>query len=468
MQSVIKKLFLPRFMVKPDMLVGEIPSTKSIYRRTIDVAWPAALEAILVSLIASVDTVMVGALSPQAISAVGITTQPKFIILAFILCLNIGVTVITARRKGENDRDGANRCMRQSIVISLIVSLALSVLGYVFARPIMIFAGAQEDILADAVVYFEINMIGMVWNAVALTITAAQRGIGNTKISMKTNLTANIVNLILNYLLITGEFGFPRWEVAGAAIATIIGNFIACIMSFLSVMKKDGFLHLHLHDDWRFDRETIGSIMHISSSALVEQLSMRFGLLLYAIVVAGLGTLPFAAHQIGMNVLNLSYACGDGLGVASSSLVGQSLGAKRPDMAIIYGKTTQRIAFGIATCLCLLFIFAREPIVTCFNRDPYVVQASSEIMLIIAFVSFPQTSYIVMSGCLRGGGDTKYVAMISLISIMVIRPGISWLLCYPAGLGLVGAWFGVLIDQSLRLTLCTFRFRTGKWTRIRV
>lgn len=466
--QLVRRLFSCRFMVKPAAVKGEIPPTTAIYQNMFRVAWPSALESVLVALISSVDTMMVGGLGSHAIAAVGITNQPRFIILCMILSLNVGVTAIVARRKGQQDQDGANRCLRQSLMISAGLSLLLSALGFSFAKPIMAFAGAGSDIIDLAVDYFRILMVGIFFNAINLTINAAQRGVGNTKISMRTNLVANIINLIFNYLLINGTFGFPRLEVSGAAIATVLGNFVAFCMACCSIIGRQKFLHITFKASWRFDKETLSGILKVGSSAMVEQVFMRIGFFLYAKIIAGLGTAAFATHQIASNIMSLSFSFGDGLSIAASSMVGQQLGAKRPDMATIYGKVGQRMAVCVSTVIFFIFLFGGGWLFSLFTNEADIISMGTIIMIIGAVTNFAQTSQVVISGCLRGAGDVLFTAVTSLISVAVIRPLLTWLFCYPLGMGVIGAWFGFLIDQTMRLTLNAARFSTGKWTTIKL
>ena len=466
LKDLLTRIFSCRYMVKPEHVKGELPSTKEGYNTTLKIAWPSIVEAILVSLIASVDTMMVGVIGPEAIAAVGITNQPRFILLAVILSLNVGVTAVVARRKGAGDINGANRCLKQCLILSFLFGATLASAGILFARPLLTFAGAQGDIINDSVTYFRIILVGMIFNSICLTINAAQRGIGNTKISMYTNLTANVINLVFNALLINGLLFFPKLGVTGAAIATTLGNIVAFFMALKSVIKNHGFLDITTRIPWRFDKNTISSVFNVSSSAMVEQVFLRIGFFVYAKMVAALGTTAFATHQICMNILNLSFALGDGFSIAASSLVGQSLGAKRPDKAMLYASITQRLALIASTFLFLFFILGRNFLVGLFTTDASIIAQGSIIMIIIAFTTHVQTSQVIISGSLRGAGDTKYVALTSFISIGVVRPLLTWALCFPAGLGLVGAWFAVFIDQNMRLFINFLRFRTGKWTRI--
>lgn len=467
-------MFVTRFfsaygLVPQKYICGEMPLSHLAYRGTMAIAWPSAIEAFLVALIAAIDTIMVGSLGPEAISAVGITTQPKFIVLTVIISLNVGVTTIVARRKGERNPEAANKCLRQGIILSAALSLFLGSLAFAFAPQLLVFSGAEQAILADSVLYFRIIMIGNFFYSVSLTINAAQRGVGNTKISMITNITANIINLIFNYLLIGGKLGFPRWGVMGAAIATALGNVIAFILSFHSILSSKGtFLRLNRNDGWHLESKTIRQIFRISSGAMAEQLCTRFGLFTYAKIVAGLGTIPFAAHQIVMNVLSISFAFGEGLGVAASALVGQNLGASRPDHSILYSKICQRIGLIISIILCFIFILLRYPIIAIFNNSPEILTMGSPLMIITGIACLFQVSSTIYSGSLRGAADILYVARISLISIGIVRPLLSWALCYPLGFGLIGAWIGLLLEQLLRLILYCRRFLQYKWIGIKI
>ena len=466
--QALQRIFSTKYMVKEKDRVGEIPSSKEAYKKTFNLAWPSMTESVLVCLTGAVDTMMVGSISPEAISAVGITNQPKFILLSLIFSLNVGITAVIARRKGEQDQDGANRCMKQSIIVAFILAILLFLLGNLIAEPLLRFAGAGEDYLADAVLYFRIIMVGIFFNSIGLAINAAQRGVGNTRISMTTNMTANIVNVIFNYFLINGACGFPKWGVMGAAVATALGNFVAFLMALGSILPKKRYLSLFSGAKWRFDRHTMGSVTKVGLSACAEQVAMRVGFFVYSKLVAGLGTIPFATHQVCMNILSISFGFGDGLSVASATLVGQSLGAKRPDMARLYASVCQRIALIISTVLFILFIVFRRECVGLFTTDAAIIEQGSILMIIIAFTTHAQTSQVIITGALRGAGDAMYVALTSLISIAIVRPTFTWLLCYPVGLGLIGAWYGVLIDMFLRLIINFSHFKRGSWTTIKL
>ena len=466
--NFFKKLLLPQYLIKDHLIQGPLPSGREAYTTFMKIALPALIEMVLISLISAADTIMVGGLGPYAIASVGLTGQPMMILLAFFFALNIGVTAIVARRKGEENQKDANVCLRQALMISGALSLVATAVAILLAEPMLMLAGAKADTLPYATHYFQIVNSGLIFRALSMTISAAQRGIGNTRVSLQINLTANIVNVCLNFLLIEGRFGFPALGVEGAAIATLIGNTVGFSLGLISILQQGGFLHISIKDSWEPHKEAIRAIVKIGGAAMLEQLALRIGFFLYARIVAELGTNEFATHQICMQALNLSFSMADGLGVAATSLVGQYLGAKRPDLSLVYGKVGQRLALLASVLLFMLFIFGRTFIVDLFTDDPYILQKGAAIMVIAAFIMPLQTSTAVSSGSLRGAGDTRYVAVTMLVSVGILRPLVSFILAFSLGLGLAGAWYAIIVDMSIRLFLLFRRFSSGKWFSIKV
>lgn len=469
MNKVDALLFSAQKLLKKTELHGPLPTDDALLKRTLHVAWPSTLEAFLVALVSVVDTIMVSSLGAPAIAAIGLTTQPKFICLAAFFSVNIAVSAIVARRKGEGNREGANRVLVQAIMITLILTVAITVLALIFADPVLRFAGTNADTHTLALDYFRIIVGCQIFNVINMVINAAQRGVGNTKIAMRTNLVSNGVNIVFNYLLIGGKFGFPALGVKGAAIATVLGTIVASCMALRSVLHRETFLNLFFcKKALRFDSKTLRSIGNLGSATLAEQLFLRIGFLIYSMIVANLGTNAFAAHQIGMNIFTISFSFGDGLSVAAVTLVGQCLGEKRPDLAKVYGGFCQRLGFFASACLGVIFVTFGRDVFHLFSNDVEILNYGSTIMDFVAVLVFLQISQVIYSGCLRGGGDTRFVALVSLISVAFVRPFAGWLFVFPLGLGLTGAWIGLAIDQSVRLSLTMWRFKSDKWMNIKI
>lgn len=464
----VKRFFAPEHMVKPSLLRGELPDTAAAYKTAFSTAWPSISETFLIALMSMADTVMVGEVGPHAIAAVGLATQPRFLALALIFSLNVAVVSICARRRGENNRDGAIHCLKQALILALIISVATALIVTRFSRGLLVFAGAQHDTIEEAKIYFDIILLGLPINAISMTISSAQRGIGQTRISMYINMVANIVNLVLNYLLIGGRFGFPRLGVKGAAIATVIGMGAGLIIAVVSILSPDRFLFVLSREGWNFDRQTLSSMFLVASGSFAEQIFMRVGFFMYSIIIARLGTIMFATHQILMNILSLSFSLGEGFGIAATSLVGRNLGAKRPDLSIMYGKVCQRMSFITCVVIFFIFIFLGKPMIGIFTNERIILDTGGPILIVMGVIVFAQSSQMIMSGCLRGAGDTRYTAVVSLVTIVFLRPVLAALLVYKLGFGLFGAWFAILVDQYLRLFFTMSRFSSGKWMSIKL
>lgn len=447
--------------------LGKLPSDFGLFTDTLKIAWPAMLESFFAALITFADTVMVGALGSYAIAAVGLTSQPRFLCLSLFFSMNIAVGALVARRKGAENRSEANQVLIQAVCLTAAFSVLISVPALIFAESVLHFAGSQSDTHAEAVVYFRIIVGALILQTLTLVINAAQRGAGNTKTAMKNNLVSNGLNIIFNYFLIGGHFGFPALGVKGAAIASVIGFTAGFILALHSVLKPDSYLYLLLRNTKScFNRGIFASMYKVASGAFIEQVFLRIGFFLYAVIVAHLGTDAFAAHQIGMNIIGISFAVGDGLGAAGITLVGQNLGRGRSDLAKIYGIFCQRIGLICSLCIALCYAVSGSAVYRLFSSAPVILNYGSVIMKIIALIVILQVAQVIYGGCLRGAGDTRYTAMVSLISVTIIRPFSGWLFVYPLGLGLIGAWLGLTLDQFMRFMLTRLRFKSGKWQKI--
>lgn len=451
-------------MIDPSEKLGDLPSDREVYGRILKMALPAVLESFLISMISMADTAMVSGIGNEAIDAVGISGMPRSIALSVIFALNVGVTAIISRRRGEGNRDAAVHCLKQCFLISAGIALSLTAIAILFAEPFLLFAGAQTEYIREAVLYNNITIIGLVFTSLSQTITAGQRAVGITKISMWANTTANVVNLVLNYLLIGGKLGFPALGVTGAAIASLTSYFIAFVIPFLYTLRKNQFLTFRHKTPWLPDKETMTALVRVSGSTVLEQVVFcRIGYFLCNKIFASLGVMEYAAHQICMSLTQFSLLLSDGFGSSAAALLGQALGEGRPDKSVIYVKTCRRLAMAGAVVLAGSFIVFRYPLISIFTEDTATADLAARVMILAAFTFLPQTYGGVNVTALRVAGDTKFVAWMSMLIVTIIRPGVGYLLAYPCGLGLIGAWLGSLTDQLTRFVLCSLRFRSGKW-----
>ena len=445
-------------------------TTSRMTKKALSVAWPAMAESFFVALAGMIDTMMVSALGPSAVAAVGLTNQPKFIGLTIFFGINVAVSALVARRKGEQRQDTANQILLTAIILACISCVAVTAVFVGFAPWMMELAGSNADTHAMSVEYFQIIMGGTFFNVITMVINSAQRGSGNTKLSMTTNLTSSIVNICFNYLLIEGHFGFPRWEIRGAAIATVLGTVVSAAMAVSSLFRRNSYVRIPLMRKLklRFSRECAKSIWHLAINTSFENIAARIGFLATAMIAARLGTEEFAAHNIGMSILGLGFSFADGMQVAAVALAGEALGAGQKQAAKRYGSICQRIGLVISFILALLLFFGGRWFFGLYFTEPHILEMGEVICRYLIFIVLLQISQIIFTGCLRAAGDVRYVLIAAIISIAGIRTLSTLLMVNALGWGLHGVWLGILADQLSRFIMVSLRFKQGKWVDLKI
>jgi len=257
-------------------------------------------------------------------------------------------------------------------------------------------------------------------------------------------------------------------EVAGASIATVIGQCVAFVLAMLSVLRGNRYLRLSFKDDFRPKWDIMKSIFKIGIPAMVEQLVMRAGMIAYSKTVASLGTVAFATHNVCMNIQSMSFMNGQAFGVSATSLTGQSLGKRRPDMAQAYSRYTRRMGMMVSLLLALAFVLFGKEIVKLYTDDKTVIEEGARILKLVAIMQPFQSSQLILAGALRGAGDTRATAKIIFITVLLVRPGLAMFTIRVLKWGLIGAWIALMADQFLRSFLVLMRFNSGKWKTIKV
>ena len=432
------------------------------WKRALQIAWPSVLESFFIALAGLIDTFMVSSIGPNAVAAIGLTTQPKFIALSFFIAISVSVSALVARRKGEQDKKMANQTMVTAMIVALLLCLIISSVFVIFTPQILKLSGSSHDTHDLGVSYFRIIMGGLIFNVISMTINAGQRGSGNTQIAFTTNLVSSLVNILFNYLLINGNFG--------AGLATVMGAIVAAIMSFSSLFRRSSYMSFKLIKKYAlgFSNFIFKEILALGSNIFIENIAARIGFLVTAITAAKLGTDQFAAHNVGMNLLSLSFSFGDGMQVAAVALTGNALGARKKDEAIKYGKTCQQIGLSISIIISIILVLFRKNIFRMFFDDEKIIAMGSIITFYLIFIVIFQISQIIFGGALRAAGDVKYTLAVSLISITFIRSAATLFFVNVLHLGIQGIWMGIMADQISRFVGLWTRFRKGDWVNIEI
>lgn len=410
---------------------------------------PAVLESLLAAVVTSIDTQMISPLGKGAVSSVALTAQPKLLFFSIFFALGIAVSIFVSQAYGKKDRAEANAyfhwVLRLTIALSVVMGIALSV----FATPVMRLFSRQTETLAMSVDFFRIVTGYMVFMAISTVINAAMRAIGKTNVTLVAGVLSGAVDILLNYCLIEGHWGFPRLEIKGDAIATVAGTVVSCAVSIVYLARHSDFLSLRgFFTVWRRDRTMVRNIVGKSSHIVFENLFTRIGFLLSSLIVSCLSADATAVYFTAMLLMNYTFAFGDGMQSTVVALTGRSVGAKQYDLFWRYVRWGRRAALILAAALSAIYLIGARWFYALFFSDAESVATGVEYTICVAVIVFLQLTRIVNIAALRGLGEVKAPKRIAAFCVLVINPGIAYLLTIVGPYEVWGIWTASLVSQA--------------------
>ena len=437
-------------------------------------AWPLFLEQILSTLVSYADTAMVGALGKAATAAVSISNSFVFLINGAVIALGVGMTAYVARSVGARDHEAARSYIRHAFVILLLIGLPLALMTVALHRKIPVWMGAEEAILPDACDYLLITSLFRIFTMAMMVLGSVFRGRGDTRTPLAVNICVNVINIVGNYLLINPvhtvtAFGLSvrvpgaGLGVRGAALSTgfswLIGGLALAVLLFV---KRDP-TRLSLHDSFRPDGKLMLRVVSISIPAMLERICMSVSGIVVTRCIATLGTTVVAANTVYVTAESISFMPGFAFATAATTLVGQALGAGKPQLAVRFTRYTNLIGAAILTAAgAMLYAFAR-PLASLFTPDTDVIDIAEECLHIVALIQPVQVVAWIYAGALRGAGDTRWPFYITAVCSWGIRAFGAFLCITQWGMGLPQACVCMCLDSLARCVLMAWRFATGKW-----
>ena len=432
------------------------------------------LEQILSTLVSFVDTAMVGALGVEATASVSISNSFVFLLNGVIMALGTGFTAYVARSVGSRDYEAAKSYIRHSIILLLLVGLPIVALTVFLHRRIPVWMGAEPEILEDASAYLLITSSFRIFTMAIMVLGSVFRGRGDTRTPLVINIFMNIINVVGNYLLINQphavsllgrSFMMPGagLGVRGAAISTGFSWFIGgTALAALLFIKKEP-TRISLRDSYRIDKALVRRVVKLSIPAMLERFCMSASGIVVTRTIASLGTVVLAANTVYLTVESFSFMPAFAFATAITTLVGQSLGARKPELAEKYTKYTNIIGAVVMLFTgTMLFVFA-EPMVRIITQDPGAIPIAKKCLRIVATTQPVQTAAWIFAGALRGAGDTKWPFIITATSNWSIRTLGSVLCIVVFGWGLPEAVICMCLDNAVRLVWMGLHFHKGQW-----
>lgn len=389
----------------------------SYNRRVFSLAWPVISENFLQTMLGIVDTFMVAMIGAQALAGVGAAIQIMFFVIAALSATSVGSSVLVAQAVGAQELAKAGKLAKQSLVWSVIISIPLIIIGLLFTEQIIAIFGMEPEVSQIGVDYLRVTM-GTVSILTLLTLSGGVlRGAGDSRTPMLATAIANVINVGLTYGLIFGELGLPELGVVGSAWGTFLSRIIGfAILLYFLWQGKNG-VSIRGSGGWFPQFGIAKQLLKIGIPAAVEQVLISIAFLLLTVVVASLGTATLAAQRIVFNALSISFLPGIGFGLAATALVGQAVGAQRPDEGHILGRIATIWAVLWMGGLGLIFIIFRTTIISWFTDDPLVMAIGAGGLFTLALTQPFWAISIVQSSAIRGTGDTQYPLRVNTIGV---------------------------------------------------
>jgi MATE family, multidrug efflux pump len=431
---------------------------RALRRRVLALAGPVIGENLLETMLGIVDTLLVAGLGARAIAGVGSALQVLFFLIAALSALAVGSAVLVAQAIGAGDARRAGRLARQSLLWSGIMSIPLAIGGLLFTESVVGLFGLEPAVAQITVSYLHVTM-GTVVVLVALLIGGGVlRGAGDSRTPMIVTAIANVVNVGLAYGLIYGHFGLPALGPVGSAWATFLARALALVLLLGVLWRGRNGVSIGGRGGWRPDFGVARDVLRIGVPAALEQILVSSAFFALTIIVAHLGTNVLAAQRISINALSLSFLPGIGFGIATTALVGQSVGARRihEGGAAARVATTWAVIWMSAMGLALL-LFA-GPITRLFSADPAVIAVGAAGLRVVALAQPFWAIMFVQSGGLRGTGNTRFPLLVTGGGIW-LSVAVAYLLLQTVGGGLVSVWAGFLVVAPFMAALHWWRFR---------
>lgn len=442
-------------------------TTGSIDKAIFLLAIPMILEMVLESLFAVVDIFFVNKIGIEASSTVVLTEASLTILYSVAWGLSIGVTALVARRAGEKNYKSASEIVVQAIILGTFLSLIISVVGFVFPKEILGLMGASEKVVRENYLFTQIMLTSNIVIVLLFINNAAFRGVGNASIAMKALLVANAINIVLDPMLIMGIGPFPKMGVVGAAVATTIGRSVAVLYQFYHLFNGKALIKL-AGKQFTFQIGVIRSILKTSAGGMFQFIIGSCSWIFLVMLIAESGTAAVSGYGTAIRICIFTILPAWGMANAAATLVGQNLGAGKPDRAEKSVWRTAFLTFCFFAMVSIIFFVFGEQLMRFFTQDKQAVDAGTKCLhiLSIGYVFFAYG--MIISQAFNGAGDTRTPTYINLFVFWLLQIPLAWLLAKGSMLGPTGVYIAIAVSETILAIVSIIVFKRGKWKLVKV
>jgi len=452
------------------LLDGAVSPGKVIWM----LAWPVILDQTFQTMVNYVDSAMVGSLGASATAAVAVNMSTIWLVNGMMYAFGAAFGVLAARQIGARNLPEVQRIVKQALLAVIASSVVVTIAMNGVASSLPIWIGVEKEVVPEAIVYMRYIALAYPFTITFMYCANLIRSSGDTRSPLICNIITNLVNVVGNFLLIFPtrtlsvagiEFTMPGagLGVKGAAISTAVATALSGIIVLSVLLIRKSPLKITTHGGWRPDGRILRQALRIGAPLAMERATLSLGQITLTVLVTRIGTIALAAHHLAITAESITYMPASGFSIAATTLVAQSLGAEKRELALKFAKRC--LGYGVLLMTftgAAMFIFAHE-LMAFFTVDAQVIALGAQVLRIEAFAEPFFAISIVTSGILRGAGDTKWPFIFSLIGMWVVRLFPASILVLVLGLGLEAAWSCMVADLVVRGVLNLVRFTRGRW-----
>ncbi len=435
----------------------------NIRQQVFFLAVPVVLSSLLQRTVGIVDIFLVGGLGASSIAAVGIAQVLVFIVMSVSWGINVGSTVLVSQLWGAERKEDAAKAAFQAILLAVAASAVITASGLALGSVIASLLGATAEVQALLSDYTRIIFSFILFTIMINVLSGIMQGTGDTKTPLYATLIVNILHVLVAYPLIYGHLGFPQLGVKGAAIAIAVSECMGAVFLFIRSLHKR-----YIVITWPLEMKYTAMTYKLGYPVFIDRLLQNTGSLVFAKVILLYGTSVYAAHQVGLAIEAFSFMPGYGIAVAAATMVGQNLGAGKPDHARLSTYEANRLAVFVMAVMGLVFFFFPYALLHAFTKDQEVIKYGILYMKIVAFAQVPLAITMVVGGSLRGAGDTGFIMFATIAGMWLVRLPVAALLAgiFRAEIRLV--WSVMIVDWLVRMALLLWRYRKENWGRLEI
>lgn len=436
-----------------------------ILRALVALAWPIVATNIFQTLYQLIDTFWVGRLGADAVAAVSLSFPVLFLLVSAGGGMAVAGAILVAQHFGAGDAGRADHAAGQTVLVVVSISVVLSVAGYLLAGPVMTLFRPEATVERMATGYLRISFLGLVAVFLYFVFQGLLRGVGDVKTPMVVVAGTVVLNFFLDPVLIMGWGPVAPMGVLGAAWATVIAQGLAGLVGMAILFSGRYGLHLRL-PDLRPDATLIRTIVRLGVPSSIEQSTRALGITVMMLLVASFGTTVIASYGICARILSFIIIPALGLSMATSTVVGQNVGARENDRAVAAARLGMTTGFVALSAAGVVLFLGAAPVVRLFVPDePEVIAIGAHFMRIMALTFGFIGVQIVMAGALSGAGNTLAAMGLSILVFWVLRFPIAWVLSMPAGMGAEGIWWAFPTSNVISACISVGWFLRGRWIR---